>query len=106
MLTHIGYEVTLAVDGNETVDLYRQAFEAGTPFDLVIMDLTIPGGMGGKEAIYKLREIDPAVRAVVSSGYTKDPVMNNYRDFGFVAAIPKPYKINELSNALHTLLSP
>jgi len=77
---------------------------AGVPFDAVILDLTIPGGMGGLKAIERLREIDPAVIAIVSSGYSDDPVLADYADYGFQGALPKPYKTFDLSEVLHRLL--
>ncbi|HDH96712.1 MAG TPA: response regulator, partial [Proteobacteria bacterium] len=78
--------------------------EAGDPFDLVILDLTVVGGMGGKEAIRHLLEIDPHVKAAVSSGYSDDPVMADYRKYGFKGVIPKPYGIEKLSRLLHSLI--
>ena len=79
ILKHLGYEVDTSHDGLEAVEKYRRAFASGQRFDAVIMDLTIPGGMGGKEAVKKLREIDPEVKAIVSSGYSNDPVMSEFR---------------------------
>ncbi len=104
LLEHIGYEIGYAKDGAEAVDLYRRAQEAGQPFDAVIMDLTIPGGMGGKEAIQKLLEIDPGVKAIVSSGYSTDPIMADFRRFGFSGVVSKPYEVGELSAALLEVL--
>lgn len=71
---------------------------------MVIMDLTIPGAMGGREAIRKLCEIDPAVKAIVSSGYSNDPVMANCREHGFLGVVTKPYKIRELSEAVNRVM--
>ncbi len=105
MLSRIGYQVEFAVEGRDAVELYRQARESGEPFDAVIMDLTVPGGMGGLEAVRKLRRIDPDVKAVVSSGYSDDPVLSDYREYGFSGVLPKPYKIIELSEVLETVLS-
>jgi DNA-binding NarL/FixJ family response regulator len=76
----------------------------GQPFDVVIMDLTIPGGMGGKEAIKKLLEIDPKVKAIVSSGYSTDPVMADFRSYGFSGVAVKPYNIEELSEILDKVI--
>ena len=104
MLQQIGYEVVAANDGAEAIERYLRAIETGTRFDAVIMDLTIPGGMGGKEAIKKLREIDPNMKAIVSSGYSSDPVMANYQDYGFDGFISKPYKMDELGRALQTVM--
>ena len=69
------------------------------------MDLTIPGGMGGKDAIQKLREIDPEIKAIVSSGYSNDPVMAQYQDFGFQGVAAKPYRIEDLKKILQDVLS-
>ncbi len=104
MLKSIGYEVEFAVDGEESIDLYKKAKESGQPFDAVIMDLTIPGGMGGKEAIKRLTIIDPEVKAIVSSGYSNDPIMADYKGYGFSGVIVKPYKIKELSEELNKVI--
>ena len=82
-----------------------QARQAAKPFRAVIMDLTMPGGMGGRETMVKLREIDPEVKAIVSSGYSQDQVMANFRDFGFVGVVKKPYKPSDLGKALHEVLA-
>ena len=103
-LKYLGYQVSLAKDGNEAVGLYKKALRSKRPFDLLIMDLTIPGGMGGKEAIKKLKEIDPTVKAVASSGYSNDPVMANPKEYGFSASFAKPYKMEKLSKTLGELL--
>ncbi|MDY6855581.1 MAG: PAS domain S-box protein [Thermodesulfobacteriota bacterium] len=105
MLELIGYEVSLARDGVETLELYKQAIESGHSFDAIIMDLTIPGGMGGKQAIIEILKIDPGVKAIVSSGYSKDPIMANFREYGFRDSVAKPYKIQELSRKLHTVIT-
>jgi len=104
-LRKLGYEVDYAVNGTEVLDKYKKAMEEGNPFDAVIIDLTIPGGMGGKEAIGKLREIDPKVKAVVSSGYYNDPIMSDYHKYGFAGIIVKPYKAGDLSTAIYQILS-
>ncbi|OIQ02479.1 MAG: hypothetical protein AUK55_00745 [Syntrophobacteraceae bacterium CG2_30_61_12] len=106
ILRHLGYRVATARDGAEAIRQYREALAQGTPFAAVIMDLTIPGGMGGKEAIGEIRRLDPAARAVVSSGYSNDPVMADFRDHGFDAVAVKPYKIVELKRLLSELLAP
>jgi PAS domain S-box-containing protein len=105
MLRELGYEVEFARDGNEAIDLYRKAQVSGHPFASVIMDLTIPDGMGGKEAIQKLREMDPDVKAIVSSGYSTDPVMSNFRKYGFCGVLTKPFKIKELGETLKETMS-
>ncbi|MGD2023621.1 MAG: PAS domain S-box protein, partial [Desulfobacterales bacterium] len=103
MLGKIGYEVAVADDGNQAVEMYRQAQKSGEPFDTVIMDLTVPGGMGGKEAIQELKKLDPNVKALVSSGYSNDPILSNFRDYGFQGVVKKPYRIQDMSDALRSL---
>jgi len=103
MLEYFGYEAEFAGDGTEAVKAYSEAFSAGRGFDVVIMDLTIPGGMGGKETIRKLIEIDPEVRAIVSSGYSNDPVMAEYEQHGFKACVAKPYRVDELETVLKSI---
>ena len=100
LIQRIGYEVDTATNGREAIEKYREAKKAGIPFDAVILDLTVPGGMGGKETIPKLKEIDPAVKAIVSSGYSSDSIMANYAKAGFAGVIPKPYKMSTLSRIL------
>ncbi|MGB5615268.1 MAG: response regulator, partial [Desulfobacterales bacterium] len=104
-LTVMGFETAKAEDGREAMELYREAKESGHAFDVVIMDLTIPGGMGGKETIEKLLAYDPAAIAIVSSGYSNDPIMSNCEAYGFKGVIKKPYRIEDLSDALRDLLS-
>jgi len=103
-LTVMGFEAAKAEDGREAMDMYRKAKESGHAFDIVIMDLTIPGGMGGKETIKELLAYDPAAIAIVSSGYSNDPIMSNCEAYGFKGVIKKPYRIEELSDALRDLL--
>ncbi len=105
MLEELGYEVHLVQDGEEAIRLYTTEKEAGRPFDLVIMDLTIQGGMGGKEALKRLLEIDPQAKAVVSSGYSNDPVMADYSKYGFKGVITKPYSIEELSVVIKRVIN-
>ena len=104
MLEHMGYQVKTASDGQQALELYIRAMLENTPFDAVIMDLTVPGGMGGKETMAKLLEIDPSATVIVSSGYTNDTVMANYKQFGFSAIVTKPYKIEDVSKVLKSLL--
>ncbi len=104
MLEQIGYNCDYASNGNELIDLYRTKINTGGYYDAVLMDLTIPGGMGGKEAAKILLEIDPNAKLIVSSGYASDPIMANYKNYGFSDVIAKPYEIKELSNVIRDVL--
>jgi len=105
MLEHLGYQVTTCENGAGAITLYKAARESGAPFSAVIMDLTIPGGMGGKEAAQQILAINPDVCLIVSSGYSNDPIMSDYRTYGFNGAMAKPYNIVELGQMLSSLLS-
>jgi two-component system, cell cycle sensor histidine kinase and response regulator CckA len=99
-LRTLGYAVESVHDGEEALKAYKMALGSDKPFDVVIMDLTIPGGMGGKEAVGLLHEIDPQSQVIVSSGYSNDPVMANYADYGFVGKVTKPVEIEELAETV------
>lgn len=105
MLECLGYSVALAKDGTEAIAIYQMAMASGEPFDSVLMDLTIPGGMGGMEAVKRISEIDSNVKAIVCSGYSNDTIMANYRTFGFCGVIPKPYSLEKLSGTIRDVLS-
>ena len=105
MLSHLGCRVLLAEDGEQALAIYRAQVESGQPVGAVIMDLTIPGGMGGKEAVRELLMIDPTARVIVSSGYSTDPVMAHYSEHGFCGAIVKPYQLQELASALEAAVA-
>ncbi len=105
MLEALGYEVQGVFDGVEAITAYNVSLEAGQPYDVVIMDLTVPGSMGGKEAVGRLRKLHAEACVIVSSGYSNDPVMANYQDYGFDAKVEKPVDIGELAQTLRTLLS-
>ncbi len=105
ILAHLGYEPEFARDGEEALAAYVRAREAGRPFAAVLMDLTIPGGMGGKETMQKLRQIAPEARAIVSSGYADDPIMTHYQKYGFRGVIKKPYRVNVFSRELARVLT-
>ncbi|MEE9543788.1 MAG: PAS domain S-box protein, partial [Thermodesulfobacteriota bacterium] len=104
VLKNAGFEVDGADDGKEAIKLYKEAIGSGVPYDLLIMDLTVPGGMGGKEAMAGLLKIDPNVKAIVSSGYSNDPVMADHRKFGFIGMLAKPYAIKELQGMVLDLI--
>jgi PAS domain S-box-containing protein len=104
LLEGLGYSIVAVPDGAAAETAYQESMEAGEPFDAVLLDLTVPGGMGGKEAIVRLREIDPAVRSVVTSGYSTDPVMAEFREYGFDERVVKPFSIDELATALGRVL--
>ncbi len=105
MLSLIGYTVETAQNGEEAIEKYRKAFEKGNPFDVIIMDLTIPGGMGGKEALKEILKIDPCALAVVSSGYTNSHIVSEYHLYGFKGILKKPYRMEDLKKLLQELLS-
>ena len=104
LLTSYGYEVTTAADGERAVELYSQGMSCGQAFDLVMMDLTVPGRMGGKEAMERLLEIDPQVKAIVCSGYSNDPIMAEFRRYGFQGVVGKPYRAERLMEELDRIL--
>ena len=104
ILTHLGYDVEFAENGSEAADLYKNAMQSPTPFDGVILDLTVRGGMGGKEAIKKILEIDPHVNAVISSGYSTDPCLTDFRQYGFKGIIAKPYTLEDISATLNQVM--
>ena len=104
-LEPLGYEVAEAYDSLTAIRLYEEALKAGKRFDLVISDLTIPGSMGGVEALKRLRELDPSVKAIVSSGYAMDPIMADFRKHGFCGMIAKPYEIAALGRAVASALA-
>jgi len=103
MLEKNSYSVDTAKDGRKAIELYRLALETGQPYKTVIMDLTIPGGMGGKEALKELLALDPKVKAIVASGYSNDPVMAQFQEYGFRAALTKPFKASELYQKLEEI---
>ncbi len=105
LLRSMGHESAFAADGQEAVDMYEEAHRAGATYDLVILDITVPGGMGGTKTLARLLEIDPNVRAVVSSGYSRDPIMANYKDYGFRGVVPKPYTRGELAAVISSVIS-
>ena len=104
MLEKFGFDVELTSDGNQAIDIYCKALEVGDRFDIVIMDLTIPGGLGGKDAAKDLLQIDPDAKIIVSSGYANDPVMSNYTEFGFKGIVTKPFTKDQLIEAINKVM--
>ena len=105
IVEQLGFSAAFAADGDEAITRYRDALDRDEPYDAVLMDLTIPGGMGGREAISQLRGVDPAVKAVVMSGYSNDPVLASYRDYGFLGVLGKPFKAGDLARVLSEVLA-
>ena len=105
VLKRLGYEADLAEDGRKGIEIYEKAMKEDRPFALVIMDLTIPGDMGGEEALKRIRELDPDAKVVVSSGYSDDPVMSRFREAGFDGMLVKPYNVADLATELQRVLS-
>jgi nitrogen-specific signal transduction histidine kinase/AmiR/NasT family two-component response regulator len=104
ILSHLGYEPVVCRDGAAAIDLYRAELSTGIPFSGVIMDLTIPGGIGGRETMKRLLEMDPGVVGIVSSGYSNDPILADYGDYGFKGIVVKPYSVEKLGSVLHELV--
>jgi CheY-like chemotaxis protein len=104
ILKRLGYEVEFAKDGEEGIRVYQEAMKRKLPFDMVIMDLTIPGGMGGRETIKELKKMDPRASVIVSSGYSDDPIMFDYKAYGVSGVVAKPYRIDDLAEAIHKVL--
>jgi nitrogen-specific signal transduction histidine kinase/ActR/RegA family two-component response regulator len=105
LLTLMGYDVATAENGARAIEQFRAAMQAERPFAAVILDLTVPGGMGGAEAIKRLLKLDPAAKVIVCSGHVDEPIVTDYREYGFVGAIVKPYSHVELNEALHKAIS-
>jgi two-component system, cell cycle sensor histidine kinase and response regulator CckA len=105
MLGELGYQVQTCSSGDEAITFYTAAKAAGTPFSAVIMDLTVPGGMGGKEAAQHILKIDPNARLIVSSGYSNDPIMDDYTRFGFCATMVKPYSMADVAGVLGRVMT-
>ncbi len=105
MLEILGHNVEECENGTEAISFYEKQMSSGKPFDVVIMDLTIPGGIGGEEAIKHLMEIDPEIKAIVSSGYSNNPVISNFSDYGFSGRLKKPFKVATLKREINSVLS-
>ncbi len=104
VLKQMGHEVECANNGIQALKMYKQSKDSGQPFDAVILDLTIPGGMGGQETIKRLLKMDPEVKAIVSSGYSNDPVLANFKEYGFSSKVSKPYRLDELREVLQSVI--
>lgn len=104
ILSRLGYEVETVENGELAIELYKETYSMNRPFDLVIMDLTIPGSIGGKKAISQLLEFDPNTRAIVISGYSNDQILINYKHYGFCGVISKPFQLVELQKVLDSVL--
>jgi len=104
ILTHLGCKVMITRDGNDTIREYLNAMAMNDLYSILILDLTIPGGKGGKDVIKELLKYDPNVRAIVSSGYSNDPIMSEYEKHGFKAVLPKPYTIESVNKILRDVL--
>ncbi|HBU69810.1 MAG TPA: hypothetical protein DEE98_05440 [Elusimicrobia bacterium] len=104
ILNHLGYSAGFARNGEEAISVFSEARNSGQPFDAVILDLTIPGGFGGKDVLAKMLKMDPSVKALVFSGYSNDPIVANFKEYGFSGVLPKPCKIEDMSKALFNIL--
>ncbi|GAG85024.1 unnamed protein product, partial [marine sediment metagenome] len=105
MLTQLGYEAHVVNEGISAIKIYKKFLEKNDPFDVVILDLTIRGGMGGAETMENLLIIDPKAKVLASSGYTTDKIITNYESYGFSGALIKPYRVNELDKILLEVLN-
>ena len=104
VMKFLGYDVMFATEGAFAIELFSREKMGGRPFDLVILDLSVPEGMGGKEAFEKIREVDPSVKVVISSGYTNDPMMTDYATFGLAGILAKPYRITDIKALLEKMI--
>ena len=104
VLDFLNYDVMFAKEGSKAIDLYKQEKAAGVPFDIVILDLSVANGLGGKETIEQLRKYDPYVKAIVSTGYMNDPAVENFSLYGFCEKLTKPYALKDLKNLLEKVM--
>lgn len=104
VLKFLGYDVMFARDGAAAVSLFMQEKSGSSPFDLTILDLSVPEGMGGKEAFERIHALDPSAKIVISSGYTNDPMLTDYASFGLSGVLAKPYRITEVKALLERMI--
>jgi len=104
LLTILGYDAEVAKNGEDAFELFKNAYYEGEPFDLVILDLTVPGGMGGVKTLAAMKEITLDFKAIVSSGYSNDPIMSDYKNYGFDGVLIKPFKLEVLQETLDKFL--
>jgi DNA-binding NtrC family response regulator len=104
MLTHLGYEVSTSTNGAQAIAAFAKAKSNGQPFDVVVMDLVIPNGVGGQDAVHTIRKIDEHARVIASSGHLEHPAMVDYKKFGFVAVLEKPYKLERLQQVIDAVI--
>jgi CheY-like chemotaxis protein len=105
MLGHLGYEVTTCTDGAQAIAAFAKSKSQSEPFDLVMMDLVIPNGVGGQDAVHTIKKIDPGARVIASSGHLEHPVMQDHKKFGFNAVLEKPYKLEKLQQVIETVIN-
>lgn len=105
MLKSLGLEVATAKDGDEAIQLYRKGMKTRKKYNVVVLDLTVPGGKGGKETITELKKIDPEIQALVSSGYSNDPILAEFNKYGFSGYVSKPYRIEEMANSIRKIMN-
>ena len=105
MFEHLGYEVTTCTDGSQAIAAFAKAKSHSEPFDIVMMDLVIPNGVGGQDAVHTIKKIDPNARVVASSGHLEHPVMLDHAKFGFSGVLEKPYKLEKLQQVIEAVIS-
>ena len=105
MLDIYGFEVDWVENGEKAIIKYRESLGKGHPYDIIIMDLTVPGAMGGAQAVREILEINPNAKVIVSSGYSNDPIMAHFQEYGFKGVIAKPYSIEEIIKIINDVLS-
>ena len=105
LLEHLGYQVETCGEGWEVLSVYERSLKENNPFDVVVLDLKVSDGLGGKKTMKKLLDIDPKVKGIVSSGFSGESILSDYRKYGFIAVVEKPYKIEKLDEVLVKIMS-